>query len=386
MLEEAVERTRRGLGEQHREYATALNNLALLYQEQGDLRAPALGLYQSALALLERTQGEKHADYARVLGNLAVGPLAPAPSGSSHGPSPTRRAADLRKQLQGEGHVDQVAGLTDQALLHNALGEQAEAVALARQARDLSRRVPGEKHPTHATVVNNLARAFAGQPRPRRGPAPLPPGTETPGETLAHATRAPANAHQPGRLYQVQGKFADARQACEQALTAARHHLELAAAVQSERQQLAPRLAVTPLSRSATVAFGPGRRGSLWLPPCPRMEGRILGAAARAPAVTALAHQEKDAEVQGLLAELQQTTHRLAALSLSGRPDRREVEKLARDKEDREAAARHSAALPLPDSGGFSRRASPGSARRRGPGRFPRLVASRPPPAHRPTG
>ncbi|MCS6969338.1 MAG: tetratricopeptide repeat protein, partial [Bernardetiaceae bacterium] len=57
-------------GKQHSNYASAVNNLALLYEKIGDY-ARAEPLYQQALQIVKATLGENHPDYATALNNLA---------------------------------------------------------------------------------------------------------------------------------------------------------------------------------------------------------------------------------------------------------------------------------------------------------------------------
>jgi tetratricopeptide (TPR) repeat protein len=59
------------LGENHRDYAGSLNNLALLYWAMGD-NAKAEPLYRQALEIRKRVLGENHPDYAQSLNNLAA--------------------------------------------------------------------------------------------------------------------------------------------------------------------------------------------------------------------------------------------------------------------------------------------------------------------------
>ena len=58
------------LGEEHPDVATSLNNLAMLYQSQGqyDKASP---LYQQSLPILMKVLGEEHPDVAQSLNNLA---------------------------------------------------------------------------------------------------------------------------------------------------------------------------------------------------------------------------------------------------------------------------------------------------------------------------
>ena len=58
------------LGPEHPDTATSLNNLAVLYDNQG-LYAKAEPLYQRALAIREKALGPEHPDTATSLNNLA---------------------------------------------------------------------------------------------------------------------------------------------------------------------------------------------------------------------------------------------------------------------------------------------------------------------------
>ena len=78
------------LGERHPDYATSLNNLALLLDSQGDY-AGARPLYEQALAIRKEVLGERHPLYATSLSNLASvlwrNGIIPEPHGSSSKPS-----------------------------------------------------------------------------------------------------------------------------------------------------------------------------------------------------------------------------------------------------------------------------------------------------------
>ena len=58
-------------GANHANYAVALNNLAVVYQAQGQY-GEAEGLFKRALAIREQALGASHLDVARTLNNLAV--------------------------------------------------------------------------------------------------------------------------------------------------------------------------------------------------------------------------------------------------------------------------------------------------------------------------
>ena len=70
-LEKALAIHKEVLGERHPDYATSLNNLAILLESQGDYAA-ARPLYEQALAIRKEVLGEHHPDYATSLNNLAA--------------------------------------------------------------------------------------------------------------------------------------------------------------------------------------------------------------------------------------------------------------------------------------------------------------------------
>ncbi len=76
------------LGKHHPDYASSLNNLAGVFESQGDYAAARL-LYEMALAIMKEVLGERHPDYASSLNNLA-GVLESRGTTPTPGPS-TRR-------------------------------------------------------------------------------------------------------------------------------------------------------------------------------------------------------------------------------------------------------------------------------------------------------
>ena len=69
-MEQAIELSRKKLGEKHPNHANHLNNLASLY-EQMDLDQEARELYEQAIAIDSKTVGEHHPQYATHVQNLA---------------------------------------------------------------------------------------------------------------------------------------------------------------------------------------------------------------------------------------------------------------------------------------------------------------------------
>ena len=71
LYKQAMEIRRTALGERHPDYATSLNNLALLYDAMGR-HTEAEPLYKQAMEIRRTALGERHPDYAASLNNLAL--------------------------------------------------------------------------------------------------------------------------------------------------------------------------------------------------------------------------------------------------------------------------------------------------------------------------
>ena len=108
------------LGDEHRETATSLSDLASVLRLNGDLAG--------AESLLRAVSGDE-------------------------------------PQALGEDHPNIVHALNDLALIAGARGDYAAAEALFRQALVTSRKTLGEQHPIVATTLNNLSRALVEQGR-----------------------------------------------------------------------------------------------------------------------------------------------------------------------------------------------------------------------------
>jgi tetratricopeptide (TPR) repeat protein len=63
LYKEALAIRKKVLGENHPDYATSLNDLAVLYYTMGNYTA-AEPLYKEALAIHKKVSGENHPDYA----------------------------------------------------------------------------------------------------------------------------------------------------------------------------------------------------------------------------------------------------------------------------------------------------------------------------------
>jgi tetratricopeptide (TPR) repeat protein len=149
-----VDAQREEVGEDHPDYATALSNLALLLQKQGDL-AGAEPLLRQVLVTRQKALGEDHPDHATSLNNL--GELLTIRENLEGAEPLLRQALAIRREVLGEGHPDYAVSLNSLALLLNKRGDASGAESLLRQAIDIRREMLGEFHADYAAGLSNLA-------------------------------------------------------------------------------------------------------------------------------------------------------------------------------------------------------------------------------------
>jgi CHAT domain-containing protein/Tfp pilus assembly protein PilF len=225
------------LGERHPAYAASLNNLAYLLKSQGDYAA-ARPLYERALAILKEVLGERHSDYATSLNNLAD--LLESQGDSAAARPLYEKALAIRKDLLSERHPDYATSLNNLAHLLESQGDYAAARPLYEKVLAIRKDLLGERHPDYAMSLNNLASLLQSQgdsaaARPLYEKA-LSIRKEVLGER--HPDYA-VSLENLGALYWAQCDFSRASVLLKQALEIAQANLDLAAAAQSERQQLA---------------------------------------------------------------------------------------------------------------------------------------------------
>jgi tetratricopeptide (TPR) repeat protein len=151
------------LGEHHPDYATSLNNVALLFHAQGDYAA-ARPRYERALAVRKEVLGERHSEYAESLYNLAYlvrsqGDYATArPLYEKLVAVREERLAD-RDQPKGL----YAASLNDLASLLDAQGDYAAARPLYEKALAILKESSGEGGHLYTLSLNNLAHLLYSQ-------------------------------------------------------------------------------------------------------------------------------------------------------------------------------------------------------------------------------
>jgi CHAT domain-containing protein/tetratricopeptide (TPR) repeat protein len=151
---EAVQFARVHLGEESPRFATALNNLAAVYDLQGDY-ASAVSLHRQALELRRAALGEDHPDIAQSLNNLA---MAYEAKGDLASAEPLQhQAVEVARAALGEDNPHYAISLHNLAALYEAKGDYAAAETLYRQALEVSRAALGEDHPNYAASLNEIA-------------------------------------------------------------------------------------------------------------------------------------------------------------------------------------------------------------------------------------
>ncbi|MDB9486591.1 tetratricopeptide repeat protein [Dolichospermum circinale CS-537/01] len=150
---EALEMRRRLFTGDHPDVASSLNNLASLYYNQGKYSEAEL-LLLDALEMRKRLFTGDHPDVASSLNNLAV--LYKNQGKYSEAESLYLEALEMRKRLFTNDHPDVASSLNNLASLYYNQGRYSEAESLLLDALAMFERVLGTNHPNTITVRDNL--------------------------------------------------------------------------------------------------------------------------------------------------------------------------------------------------------------------------------------
>ena len=210
------------------------------------------------------------------------------------------QALAIHKAVLGERHPDTALSLNNLALLLEAQGDYAAAKPLYEQALAINKAVYGERHPDTATSLNNLA-----------------------------------------TLLWAQGDVDGAEIRLKQALEITRSNLKLAAAGQSERQQLAMTQALRygldaalSLDRQAKhTGEGAYRSVLSW-------KGAVFAQQREVRVFRRVVQHAGQPEIIPMFDDLQDTTRRLATLALAA-PDPKQLEAWHRQIADLTARKEH---------------------------------------------
>jgi tetratricopeptide (TPR) repeat protein len=157
---EALEMRRRLFTSDHPDVASSLNNLASLYKSQGKY-SEAEPLYLDALEMTKRLFTGDHPDVASSLNNLAV--LYRNQGKYSEAEPLYLDALEMRKRLFTGDHPYVASSLNNLASLYDSQGKYSEAEPLYLDALEMIKRLFTGDHPYVATSLNNLASLYDSQ-------------------------------------------------------------------------------------------------------------------------------------------------------------------------------------------------------------------------------
>jgi CHAT domain-containing protein/Tfp pilus assembly protein PilF len=237
LFQQALAIAQEALGENHPSCAVILNSLASLYQSLGDY-PKAESLLQKAVRIHRQTLGEMHPSYAASLQNLAV--LYCELDDTDRARSLYEQTRKIHRETLGERHPVYATTLSALGLLYRTLGDYKKAEPLLRQALEITQQALGEKHPSFTTRLNNLAVLLQLQGEPARAEPLFSKALQLDKERVGD--KHPDYAIKLSNLAAVcddLGQYDRADSLFQESIRLSRANLELAAAMQSERQQLA---------------------------------------------------------------------------------------------------------------------------------------------------
>lgn len=153
-LQKALSICERIYAPDHSDIATSLNNLALLYQDQGFFNK-AKSLYLKALEIRKHVLGNQHPDFAASVNDLAS--LYHLQGLYDKAEPLYLKALEIRETVLGQQHTDVSTILNNLAALYDEQGLYDKAKQLYIRALEIDENVLGPQHPDVATSLNNLA-------------------------------------------------------------------------------------------------------------------------------------------------------------------------------------------------------------------------------------
>ncbi len=160
LLQRALIIEQKASGQEHQAVANVLNSLAGLYYTQGRF-AEAESLYVQALTILEQKLGSEHPTTVQTIHNLAV--LYRTQDKHTQAEPLLKQALEISEKVLEPGHPDTASRLLNQAEFYYEQGKYAEAEPLYQQALDICEHSLGSQHPTTAISLSGLAKLYAAQ-------------------------------------------------------------------------------------------------------------------------------------------------------------------------------------------------------------------------------
>jgi CHAT domain-containing protein/tetratricopeptide (TPR) repeat protein len=188
--------------------AGALNNLALLYGNQGR-DAEAEPLYKRAIAILEKVRGLDAAEIAPELNNLAA--LYQRHERYAEAEPLFKRALAIREKSLPHGHPDIGQSLNNLATLYEKQDRHSDSEPLFKRALVIYEKAGGPEHPAVATLLNNLGQVAKVQGRYAEAEPEIRRSLSIREKVLGHDHPDVARSlNNLADLYERQGRLSDA--------------------------------------------------------------------------------------------------------------------------------------------------------------------------------
>ena len=161
-LERARLLRQRELGEEHTDTLASMNNLAILYRDQGR-NDEAEPLQVRTLQIQKRVLGEEHQETLRSMINVAI--LYWRQGRYDDAEPLYLKTLEIQKRVLGEAHPDTLNAMNNLALLYDSQGRYDNAEPLHLQTLEIKKRVLGEEHSETLVTMQNLANLYRNQGR-----------------------------------------------------------------------------------------------------------------------------------------------------------------------------------------------------------------------------
>jgi len=153
-LKQALKQGELEFGKWHLNYATFLNNLALIHYKQG-VAVKAEPLFQEAILIIGVVLGKLNLSYASTLINLAA--LYQGRGNYEKAQPLYLEAKTIFEKVKGRDHPNYGVLLDNLASLYHGQGDYKKAEPLYLDAIEIQGKALGKEHPDYATTLNNLA-------------------------------------------------------------------------------------------------------------------------------------------------------------------------------------------------------------------------------------
>ena len=308
LVEQALDLKKKILGPEHPGTATTLDNFGGLFYVQGDY-AGARPFYEQALAIFKKALGPEHLETAICLNNL--GGLLAAQRDYAGARPLIEQALAIRRKARGNEHPDTANSLNGLAMLLSAQGDYAGARKTYEQVLAIRLRTLGKDHPDTAISFDILGSLLSAQGDYAQARSYHEQALATLKSLAPEHPETAVVLKNLGKLSWAQADYAGARHHFENVLEIAAKNLALAAAAQSERQQLAMSRALRH-QLDAYISLAPTAEvpGAQTYAPLLHWKGAVLARRQQAGTGTAPAVRE-------LLRRHQSASSRLARLAFA---------------------------------------------------------------------